>query len=82
MRRVYRVTQDADGNTRVESSEHDLEDEVDWFAQARPGRRRSLPGRAQRQSTGDELAGCQACVRELLRRPCACTCTCWPFYFA
>ena len=38
VRRVYRVTQDADGNTRVESSEHDLEDEVDWFAQARLGR--------------------------------------------
>ena len=35
VRRVYRMSQDADGNMRVESSEHDLEDEVDWFAQAR-----------------------------------------------
>jgi len=33
------MTQDADGNMRVESSEHDLEDELDWFAQARVGSR-------------------------------------------
>jgi len=38
-RRVVRMTQDADGNMRVESSEHDLEDELDWFAQARVGSR-------------------------------------------
>ena len=72
MRRVYRVTQDADGNTRVESSEHDLEDEVDWFAQARPGRRAAYRT-GRRSLTGDGLAGCTACVRELLRRPHACT---------
>ncbi len=34
-RKVYRMTQDAEGNVGVETSEHNLEDELDWLAQAR-----------------------------------------------
>jgi len=50
-RRVVRMTQDADGNMRVESSEHDLEDELDWFAQARVGSR-CAQGRAALSCAG------------------------------
>lgn len=35
IRKVYRMTQDAEGNVGVETSEHNLEDELDWLAQAR-----------------------------------------------
>ncbi len=45
------MTQDADGNMRVESSEHDLEDELDWFAQARVGSR-CAQGRAALSCAG------------------------------